>query len=281
MTNFKDGVETAFYYAEGIKFNNEIVVGEIQNEGSNDFVGEMTTGIDKQNRGIEFGMEVQATPTIKITGVASIADYKYTSNPFVYLTDEDKSYLYSGNVNSLIIQDGINKYGTTYLNGYKQGGTAQQAYSLGFEYRDPKYWWFGVNGNYIADNYVSVSKLIRTDEFYIDTENDREIFVNPETGHAVTQDEVDALLTQEKFAPVFLLNAVGGKSWKIGDKYVGFFASISNILGRDYKTGGFEQARKANFVALQEDKHRDTPIFGSKYWYGNKATYYLNLYLRF
>ncbi len=262
MTNFTDGVETAFYYAEGIKVNNEA------NDGSNDFVGEMTTGIDKQNMGIEFGMEIQATPTIKITGVASIANYEYTSNPFVYLTDEYED-------------DGIYDYGKAYLNGYKQGGTAQQAYSLGFEYRDPKYWWFGVNGNYIADNYISVSKLIRTDELYRDTENDQEVFINPETGNQVTQAEVDALLTQEEFAPVFLLNAVGGKSWKLGNKYVGFFASISNILGRDYKTGGFEQARKANFVALQEDKHRDTPIFGSKYWYGNKATYYLNLYIRF
>ena len=262
MTDFKDGVETAFYYAEGIKLNNE------NNDGSNDFVGETTTGIDKQNMGIEFGMEIQATPTIKITGVASIADYKYTSNPFVYLTDEGSN-------------DGINEYGTTYLNNYKVGGTAQQAYSLGFEYRDPNYWWFGVNGNYISNNYISVTKLIRTKDFYLDKDNNNTLFVNPETGNPVTQEDVDSLLTQEKFDPVFLLNAVGGKSWKIGDKYIGVFANISNILGRDYKTGGFEQARKANFAALQYDKSLDTPVFGSKYWYGNKTTYYLNLYLRF
>ncbi len=262
MTEFKNGIESAFYFAEGIKLNTT------NNDGSNDFVGETATGVDKKNMGVEFGMEVQATPTIKITGVASIADFRYTSNPFIYLTDD-------GNTS------GVFEYGKSYLKNYRQGGTAQQAYSLGFEYRDPNYWWFGVNGNYISDNFVNVTKLIRTDSFYKDADNDNQIYVNPKTGNQVTQQDVDALLTQEEFAPVFLLNAVGGKSWKIGDKYIGVFANISNILGRDYKTGGFEQARKANFVALQADKDLDTPVFGSKYWYGNKATYYLNLYLRF
>ncbi|HIP25989.1 MAG TPA: TonB-dependent receptor [Archaeoglobus profundus] len=262
MTTFKDGVESAFYYAEGIKFSDEI------SNGGNDFVGEMTTGVDKLNKGIEFGMEIQVTPTIKLTSVASLADFRYTSNPFIYLTDEGSF-------------DGKEEYGTTYLKNYKIGGTAQQAYSLGFEYRDPNYWWFGVNGNYIADNYINVTKLIRTDRFYRDSDNNGAVFINPETGDLITEKEGDALLTQEEFDPVFLLNAVGGKSWKIGDKYIGFFANISNILGRDYKTGGFEQARKANFIDLQKDKNLETPIFGSKYWYGNKTTYYLNLYLRF
>ena len=266
MTNFENGVETAFYYAEGIIFEDPNESNT--NNGSNDFVGETTTGVNKQNIGVEFGMEVQATPTIKITGVVSVADFKYTSNPYVYLTDENHN-------------TGVLEYGTAYLNGYHTGGTAEKAYSLGFEYRDPNYWWFGVNANYIADKYINITKLIRTDAFYQDAENDNQLYINPKTGNQVTQQDVDALLTQEKFDPAFLVNAVGGKSWKIGDKYIGVFANISNILGRDYKTGGFEQARKANFLALQEDKDLETPIFGSKYWFGNKTTYYLNLYLRF
>ena len=273
MTNFTDGVESGFYFAEGAYLTNE------NDSSSSSFISEVTTGIDKQNMGIEFGMEVQVTPTIKITGVASIADYRYSDNADHLFVSEDEDSSSKGYVD----------FGKVYLKNYKTGGTAQQAYSLGFEYRDPKYWWFGVNGNYIADNYINLTRFTRTDYFYKDgyylmddgNLSPGVVSVNPETGNAVNQQDVDSLLTQEKFAPVFLLNAVGGKSWKLGNKYVGFFASISNILGRDYKTGGFEQARKANFAALQEDKHRETPIFGSKYWYGNKATYYLNLYLRF
>jgi len=268
MTDFKNGVETAFYYADGIAENRD---------GTSDFVGEITTGVDKRNLGIEFGMEVQVTPTIKITGVTSLGNFEYANNPHLYLSSEDG-----------VKETGLIDYGTTSLKGLKTGGTSQQAYSLGFEYRDPNYWWFGVNGNYVTDNYINVSRITRTDYFY--QENfalnngvieGGEVIVNPETGNQVTQNEVDSLLTQEKFNAAFLLNAVGGKSWKIGDKYIGVFANISNILGREYKTGGFEQARNANFLQLQEDKSRETPVFGSKYWYGNLTTYYLNLYLRF
>jgi hypothetical protein len=33
----------------------------------------------------------------------------------------------------------------------------QQAYSLGFEYRDPSYWFINPNINYVADNYLDFS----------------------------------------------------------------------------------------------------------------------------
>jgi hypothetical protein len=32
-------------------------------------------------------------------------------------------------------------FGTALLKNYKQAGMPQQAYGLGIEYRDPKYWW--------------------------------------------------------------------------------------------------------------------------------------------
>ena len=131
----------------------------------------------------------------------------------------------------------------------------------------------------MAQNYLDISPVLRTDNFWKDI--DGLPVVNPETGNPVTQQEVDDILTQEKFDSAFLLNAVGGKSWKVGDKFIGVFANISNILGEVYKTGGFQQARNANFVRLQEQNNLETPTFGPKYWYGNKATYFLNLYLRF
>ncbi len=255
-TNFTDAIETSFYFAQGIGS---------QGGDAEDFVGESVTGIEKTHRGMELGLEVQATPTIKLTAVAAVGEYKYTNNPNLYLTSDNENE--------------FRDFGTTYLKGVNVAGTPRQAYSLGFEYRDPKYWWFGVNANYMMQNYLDISPVLRTNNFWQD--NDGLPLVNPETGNAVTQDEVDALLTQEEFDGAFLLNAIGGKSWKIGDKYIGMFASISNILGEVYKTGGFEQARNANFVRLQEQKNLETPTFGPKYWYGQQTAYFLNVYLRF
>ena len=94
-----------------------------------------------------------------------------------------------------------------------------------------------------------------------------------------------------------LLNIIGGKSWKIKNNIVGFFASINNLANVTYKTGGFEQARNANFRQLNQDASSATPAiaatptsdaipanypaFAPKYFYGYGRTYFVNLYLNF
>ena len=89
------------------------------------------------------------------------------------------------------------------------------------------------------------------------------------------------LLKQEKFEDYMVVNAVGGKSWKIDDYYIGLFATINNILNHDYKTGGFEQGRNANYQELSADVNKPRRVFGPKYWYGRGTNYFLNLYFRF
>ena len=89
------------------------------------------------------------------------------------------------------------------------------------------------------------------------------------------------LLKQEKFDNYMVVNLVGGKSWKVDDYYIGFFASINNLFDTTYKSGGFEQARAANYRELRDDKQLDTRVFGNKYWYGRGTNFFLNLYLRF
>jgi hypothetical protein len=56
-------------------------------------------------------------------------------------------------------------FGTALLK-YKQAGMPQQAYGLGIDYRDPKYWWVGIN-NYLADSYIDISPIVRTDGFIL------------------------------------------------------------------------------------------------------------------
>ena len=95
------------------------------------------------------------------------------------------------------------------------------------------------------------------------------------------KDLAKELLQQEKFNSYNVINLVGGKSWKINDYYVSVFASISNLQNTQYKTGGFEQGRNANYRELQDDKALKKPIFGNKYWFGRGATYFLNVNFRF
>jgi hypothetical protein len=48
---------------------------------------------------------------------------------------------------------------------YKQAGMPQ--HGLGIDYRDPKYWWVGININYLADSYIDISPIVRTDGFIL------------------------------------------------------------------------------------------------------------------
>ena len=248
-TKMEDANEISFYFADGISGVDEGTA----------FVQEILQGIDKSHMGIEFGMEAQVTPTIKLTGVASIGQFTYDNNPNLVLTSSD-------------FVEGLN-FGESNLKDYRIAAGPQQAASVGFEYRDPNYWWFGTTANFFSNTYVDVSPLTRTQNFYLDT--DGLPFNNYEP------DLARELLRQERFDDYMVVNAIGGKSWKIGDKYISLFVSLNNIFNKRFKSGGFEQGRSANYQSLQEDSQNPKRVFGPKYWYGRGPTYFLNLNYRF
>jgi hypothetical protein len=263
----KNSTKIGFFYAEGL-------AGLESDDDSNDeFVAEITKGLDKQNIGAEVGLEYQVTSTIKLTGAAAYGQYIYSNNPNVALSVDARQ---AQGLNPVV------DFGTSYLKNYRQGGTPQQAYSLGIEYRDPHFWWIGTNINYMADSFVDVDPLLRTENFYQIPGQGGLSF--PEA----TEERARVLLAQEKFDPFYLLNLTGGKSWRFGSKTLGFFASVNNVLDTEYKTGGFESARNANFRELNEDfvsLDNNVPggarSFGSRYFYGYGRTYFVNVYLQF
>lgn len=78
-----------------------------------------------------------------------------------------------------------------------------------------------------------------------------------------------------------LVNLIGGKSWRVGNKFIGLFANINNLFDIEYKTGGFEQGRNASFTEVYQDHQGPNRSFGPKYFYGFGRTYMLNLYMNF
>lgn len=263
-STIRNATETSFFFAEGI------FRGQNASE-SNAFVAETVTNIDKKMMGGELGIEFQVTSTIKLTGAASYGQYTYDNNPNVFINND--ALAATADTPGTITNPIVN-FGEASLKNYRLPGMPQQAYSLGIEYRDPHFWWIGGNANYLASNYIDPSALLRTQNF----------LVNPASGFGfpeATEDRTRELLKQERFDDFFLFNLVGGKSWKVGDNVVGFFASINNVLNTTYKTGGFEQARNANYRELNQDVSSGTPSFGSRYFYGFGRTYFLNLYINF
>ncbi len=247
----EDATKVAFFYIDGIAGLNQ----------TRDFVQEATTGINRQNIGLELGAEAQVTPTIKLKGALALGQFIYTNNPNVYLANNT--------------DEGITSFGEATLENYRIAGGPQQAASIGFEYRDPKYWWISATANFFSNAYIDVASITRTGNFS----------VNPDDGLPITNyDENIAreLLKQEVIDDYMLVNLVGGKSWKIDDKFISVFASVSNLLGEVYKTGGYEQSRNGNYTQFLEDSNRPGGrLFGPRYWFGRSATYFLNVSLRF
>lgn len=258
-SKISNSTEISFFYAENIG----------DSEGDEDaFVSEIVTGLDKQNMGVELGLEYQITSTIKVTAAASYGQYIYSDNAKLKTNDDGLAALG---------QNPIKDFGNVYIKDYHQPGMPQTAASFGLEYRDPHFWWVGANINYLGDSYLDVSNILRTDNFSI----------NPATGVSypgASEDEVRRVLKQEKFDSFSILNLTGGKSWRISKanrNTLGFFASINNVLDVTYKTGGFEQSRKATFPDLQQDQVNGTRAFGPKYFYGYGRTFFVNFYINF
>ncbi len=244
--------DVSFFFTENI--------ASLGRTDSSAFVQEITTGIKTLNQGIEFGADIEATSTITLHTSMAYGKHIYTNNPNLYITsDSFEAPLFLGE---------------SKLKNFRLANGPQQAYGLGFSYRDPSYWWFNTQINYFSKSFIDISPFARTQNFTTDID-----------GQPLADFEVNRareLLRQEDFGSYFLWNAIGGKSWRLkNNDYLGFTLGIQNILGQFYKTGGFEQSRNSNFKSLDEDQQRDQPLFGNRYWLGNGTTFYINTFWRF
>ena len=238
--------DISFYYADNISV------------GNGEFVSEVVSGQNKRNKGLEAGLEYQLTSTIKATAVAAFGEYTYTNNPnLVIKADGAVADIFNGKAN---------------MEGYRQAGMPQQAYSAGLEYRDPKFWWISANVNYLSNNYLDVAPLLRTSQFITNSD---------EANFPYDAATAASYLAQEKFNSFTLVNLVGGKTWRIQEKTLGLFANVNNVFDIQYKTGGFEQARNASYSELYKDHQGPTRSFGPKYFYGYGRTFMVNVYLNF
>ncbi|WP_411894115.1 carboxypeptidase regulatory-like domain-containing protein [Winogradskyella sp. A2] len=260
-STFEDGTDIGFYFTEG---------------SSGAFVQEVLTNVDRRHVGGELGIEAQVTPTIKLKGAASVGQYVFTNNPNMYLSGDDFE-------NDLTYGDG-----KVALENYHVAGGPERAFQIGFEYRDPDFWNIGVTANHFSNAYVDVNNLKRSGRFNTNLDlitEDRYREGGNISGYGFNDyDPIVAreLLKQEQFEDYMLVNIIGGKSWKVGDYFLGFFATINNVFDKEYRTGGFEQARRVDYRSqIQEQSNENGPVFGNRYFYGNGTTYYLNVYVRF
>ena len=246
VTKFENVTEKSYFFTQSR-------VGE----ESAGFVTQTMVGADKLHFGGEVGAEVQLTPSWKVTAVASVNQYTYTNTPYLFQSSDKQL------VGTPLV---------AYLKDYRAGDTPEQVYSLGIEYQSPHYWWVGLTGNLFDKNYIAIAPSLRTENIYRD----------PNTGSRYThidEQQVRDLLRQEKLPTLFLMNLSAGKSWRIKGNFLNVFLSVNNLLNTQFKTNGYEQARKGDYQSMLADRKNGYPTFGNKYFIGYGTTYYLNVTL--
>jgi hypothetical protein len=167
--------------------------------------------------------------------------------------------------------DTTSKIGTSkvYIKDYFVASGPQSAYTLGLNYRSPKYWYANVNFNYLDRNYIDVSPGRRTTDA-IGLLDDNSL-------------EKASILAQEKLPSTFTVDVFAGISIKVNkyikkasnNTFIYFNVGVNNVLNNtNIITGGFEQLRF-------DYGNKNAERFPSKYFYGYGANYFVNISYKF
>lgn len=252
---------TGFYTT----INDQTDVMSFYDDTQNSFTNFAMSGIDERHMGIELGFRVP-TPVnnLSLQGVLSLGEYVYTSNPRMTQTIDNSDELVMDNVVIPYWKSNPMEDGSTQK--HYVPSTPQLATSLGLAW-NKNYWFIDADVDYFANSYLDMNPLYRTD-----------MATTGPDGIATAQ-EIEYMASQEKFDPVFLVNASVGKSWYIQRKaQIGFSLQVKNILNNKcVRTGGYEQTRIVDNTVGKERFYK----FDPKYFYMSGINYMLNIYFRF
>lgn len=242
-TKMKDGMDVLTFYHD-----------QYQN-----FVNYALSGIDKVFFGGEIGTEIKLSSTLSFNGAASIGRYYYDSRQKAIVTIDNSAEILAKQ--------------TIYLKNYRIPSTPQNAYSAGFFYRSPKYWYLSFSGNYFNNMWLSPNPLRRTADAVSDADPE-----NPSADNIK-----NAILAQENFDGQFTLDFFGGWSkllpriYNIKDRrtYLLFNLGVNNILNsKTIRSGGFEQLRF-------DFEEKNINKFPPKYYYAYGINFFASIGLRF
>lgn len=236
------------------RIGNQMNVMTFYHDEYRNFVNYALRNIDKFNFGGEFGFEARVYEGITLNGAAAVGRYFYDSRQIASVTQDNNA--------EALERDRI------YSNGHRIGSTPQEAYSLGINYRSPKFWFVSLTANYFAQMWLEINPIRRT---YKATEG-----VAPKSANWYN------ILNQTQWQPQYTVDFFGGYSWKAPSKlgwgkntFIVWNAGINNILNnQNIVTGGFEQLR-FDFEGKNVNK------FPAKLFYGYGLNYFTSLTLRF
>lgn len=206
------------------QFKNQLNVLTFYHDDLRNFVNYAVSNIGKIHMGVEFGAEAKLYKGLSITGAAAIANHYYNTRQKATVTADNSAEVVSRN-------------STVYSQNFNVP-TPQEAYTIGLDYRSPKFWFLNVNFNYFDKMFLDFNPIRRT-----------AAAVN---GVDPTTPLWNDIINQTQLPSQYTLDAFAGYSWMMNRKFPSlkkrtflvFNLGVNNILNNtSIVSGGFEQLR--------------------------------------
>ncbi len=238
------------YYTE---FEDQLNVLTFYHDEYRNFVNYAISNIDKQHFGAEFGIDAKIYKGLSLNAGAAVGRY--------YLDSRQNAIVTVDNSASVVSKDLI------YADNYRVP-TPQEAYTIGLDYRSPKFWFINVNFNYFDNMWLDFNPLRRTAAAVSGVEENSALWHN--------------IVDQEKLSSQYTLDAFAGYSWLMNNKFkmknrtfLVFNVGVNNILNNEnIVSGGFEQLR-FDFAEKNVGK------FPARKFYAYGLNYFASIGLRF
>ena len=238
-SRFKNGLDVLTFYSD-----------EYQN-----FVNYAISNIGKIHMGVEFGLEAKIYKGLNLTAAAAVGQYTYNTRQNATITVDNSAAV-------------LAKNDVVYSKDFYVP-TAQRAYTIGLDYRSPKFWFVNVNFNYFDKMYLNYNPVRRT--------------ASAVSGVPEGSDQWHQILDQTELEDQYTLDAFAGYSWLMNRKFnqlkkrtfLVFNVGVNNILNnRDIVSGGYEQLR---FDFAQ----KNTEKFPDKRFYAYGINFFASVGIRF
>ena len=276
------------------------------------FVNQAMTGIDKRYMGIEAAAAVKLGTYFTLTGVASVGDYRYTSDALAVTSAENGMPLSQDISSKSLILETTDK---VLLKGVRLSTGPQVNASLKLSFFHPKMWFADVTVSYHDWNYLSVAPSRRMQGLYtgvrtdghavngwygdantraIETtdgkdrqvemdENGNPVYANAvldANGVPVLRYPFNKMVDQESLAATnplnrFLIDASVGKLLYLPNRQsLSINLSVTNLTNNThFKTGGYQQARLPRNVRQGEKDYQNSVISANAWKYPSKYYY--------
>lgn len=240
------------YYSQ---FKNQLDVLTFYHDEYRNFVNYAVSNIGKIHAGFEFGAEAKIYKGLSLTAAAAIGKYYYSTRQSATVTTDNSAAVLSQN-------------DIVYSKNYYVP-TPQQAYTIGLDYRSPRFWFVNVNFNYFDKMFLSVNPIRRTEAAVSGVTEGSELW--------------NKIVDQISLKPQYTLDLFAGYSWLMNRKFhnlkkrtfLVFNVGVNNILdNRNIVSGGFEQLR-FDFTGKNVNK------FPERRFYAYGINYFASMGIRF